>query len=65
MHETKIRSSGDKTMSFDPMSLRPLGLQNILREATHNSLMYNVLLVQVFADIIKEAIEDHLKSVKF
>lgn len=52
-------------MSIDPMSLRPLGLQNILREATHNSLMYNVLLVQVFADIIKEAIEDHLKSVKF
>lgn len=65
MHETKICSSGDKTMSFDPMSLCPLGLQNILREAEHNSLMYSVLLVQVFADIIKEAIEDHLKSVKF
>lgn len=65
MHETKICLSGDKTVSFDTMSLSSLGLQNILREAEHDTLICNVLLVQVFADTVKEAIEDHLKLMKF
>lgn len=52
-------------MSFDPMSLSPLGLQCIQREAKHNSLNFNLLLVHIFADCLKEAIEDPLKSVKF
>lgn len=52
-------------MSFDPMSLSPLGLHCIPREAKHNSLICNLLLVQIFADSLKEAIEDPLKSVKF
>ena len=52
-------------MSFDPISLSPLGLQNILTEAEHNSLICNLSLVQIFADTIKEAVGDHLKSVKF
>lgn len=65
MHKTKICTSGGKAVSFDPMSLSPLGLQNILRQAEHNSLICNLLLAHIFADTVKEAIEDHLKSVKF
>lgn len=65
MHETRIFSPGDKTVSFDPVSVSPLSLQNTLREAEHNSLICDLFLVLLFAVTIQEAIEDHLKSVKF
>lgn len=65
MHETRIFSSDDETMSFDPVSVSPLGLQNTLREAEHSSLICDLFLVLLFAVTIEEAIEGHLKSVKF
>jgi len=52
-------------VSFNPVSLSSLDLQTILKEGEHNSLICNLLFVQIFADTIEEAIEDHLKSVKF
>lgn len=48
MHKTKaFVTSGDKTMPFDPMTLSPLSLQNILKEGEHSSLVCNLLLVLI------------------